>query len=120
MFKTSETERARKARCRAKNKKRYNTYNRHTRAAQRAADPEKFRAHQWKLKGMPTPTRPRPEACECCGKPPAGKLALALDHDHETNVFRGWLCANCNVGIGKLGDNIAGVLRAISYINRSK
>jgi hypothetical protein len=65
--------------------------------------------------GLPAPTRPEPTVCECCGGPPR-KNSLALDHCHETGVFRGWLCADCNLAIGALGDNSIGLLHAISYL----
>ena len=66
----------------------------------------------------PEPTRPRPAVCENCKKPEQGKR-LALDHDHETGVFRGWLCSNCNSGLGKLGDSIAALNRMIRYLRRA-
>tara|TARA_R100000742_G_C4257386_1_gene75248 strand:+ start:391 stop:546 length:156 start_codon:yes stop_codon:yes gene_type:complete len=31
-------------------------------------------------------------------------------------AYRGWLCSNCNTGIGKLGDNIEGVQKAVDYL----
>lgn len=68
-----------------------------------------------KKRGLPEPTRPCPLVCECCGKPP-GKAALALDHDHTTGKFRGWLCHGCNLGIGRLGDSAEGVQRALTYL----
>lgn len=67
--------------------------------------------------GMPEPTRPEPTLCECCGKHP-GKRGIHLDHCHKTGKFRGWLCVNCNTGIGKLGDSIEGLLTAIAYLSR--
>jgi|SRR5271155_197318 len=63
------------------------------------------------------PTRPMPDRCECCGRLPMGQPSLALDHCHSTGVFRGWICMNCNQGIGKLGDNLDGVLRAARYLS---
>ena len=36
-----------------------------------------------------------------------------LDHDHETGTFRGWVDHLCNQGIGKLGDNLEGVLELL-------
>jgi len=40
--------------------------------------------------------------CALCGKSQAEfKRRLALDHDHETNRWRGLLCARCNSEIGK-------------------
>jgi hypothetical protein len=65
-------------------------------------------------RGIPAPTRPAPDRCECCGKP--DKRHLNADHDKTTGLFRGWLCFACNVGIGKLGDNYDGVLRALRYL----
>jgi len=62
--------------------------------------------------------RPCPMVCECCGQSP-GKCALALDHNHDTGEFRGWLCSNCNLGLGRLGDNLPGVDRARAYLERA-
>jgi len=55
-------------------------------------------------------------ACACCGKT---DKKLTWDHDHETLKERGWICTNCNLGIGKLGDNIEGVLKAYNYLIRT-
>jgi hypothetical protein len=55
----------------------------------------------------------KPSICECCKQPP---LKWALDHDHEDNSFRGWLCERCNTGIGSLGDNLEGVTNAMNYL----
>jgi hypothetical protein len=44
---------------------------------------------------------------------------LACDHDHQTGEFRGWLCKNCNTGLGLLGDSIAGVRSMLAYLTRS-
>lgn len=70
--------------------------------------------------GVTTPIRPAPldNRCECCGQVDM-KRQLALDHDHVTGAFRGWLCNLCNMGIGQLGDNLAGVSLAVSYLTRS-
>lgn len=69
--------------------------------------------------GLPEPTRPVGLNCECCGTPRSAlKRELHLDHNHETGAFRGWLCGRCNVGIGMLGDNVAGLQRAIAYLER--
>lgn len=83
-------------------------------------DPEKVksaqRAQYAKRHGVPEPTRAMPHNCECCGRHVA--TALMRDHDHVTGVFRGWLCKNCNVGIGNLGDSIESVRRAVAYLQR--
>jgi hypothetical protein len=67
---------------------------------------------------LPGYSRPCPPHCELCGKPPSGR-ALCLDHDHETGKFRGWLCDRCNVSLGALGDNEAGLQRALQYLHRA-
>ena len=54
---------------------------------------------------------PNDAPCECCGH----LSRLFLDHCHSTGGFRGYLCQQCNVGLGNLGDNQAGLLRAIRY-----
>jgi hypothetical protein len=69
---------------------------------------------------------PKPELCDCCG---IGIEELKrrgdnreyggfqLDHDHKTGKFRGWICHNCNQGIGKLGDDLEGICRAALYLS---
>jgi hypothetical protein len=83
------------------------------------ANKEKLRAKNRRLRGIPEPTRPEPATCENCSQPSA-RPHLDVDHDHETGGFRGWLCSNCNTGIGKLGDNETGLLRALDYLRRAK
>ena len=45
---------------------------------------------------------------------------LQFDHCHKTEKHRGWLCRPCNAGIGQLGDDIAGLERAINYLKRTE
>lgn len=78
------------------------------------ANPEKKRLSDRRTKGLPDPTRPAPSCCECCGR--TQERHLELDHCHETGKFRGWLCIQCNTGIGKLGDNVEALERAIAYL----
>lgn len=47
------------------------------------------------------------------------KIALALDHDHETGMYRGLLCNNCNHLLGCALDNKATLQAAIDYLNRN-
>lgn len=59
--------------------------------------------------------------CEICSRAQgsgAGKV-LGADHDHDTMVFRGIICGNCNRGIGLLGDNIEGLKNALAYLQRA-
>jgi hypothetical protein len=58
--------------------------------------------------------RPRPLHCEVCGS--SGRICL--DHDHETNQFKGWLCDRCNVAVAMARDNPE-ILRALAdYVER--
>ena len=61
----------------------------------------------------------KPTKCDCCGVEENGKL-LHLDHCYKTEKFRGWICMNCNSGIGKLGDNLTGVKKALDYLTKAE
>ena len=39
-----------------------------------------------------------------------------LDHCHETESFRGWLCHKCNRALGGFNDDIEMLLRAKKYL----
>jgi hypothetical protein len=56
-----------------------------------------------------------PERCELCER--IGPVHC--DHDHRTGEFRGWLCRMCNTALGGLGDDVAGLTRAIAYLQRA-
>lgn len=53
--------------------------------------------------------------CAICLGRPGGKR-LAIDHNHETDVIRGLLCANCNQGLGHFMDNPTFLNRAKQYL----
>ena len=59
--------------------------------------------------------RPSP-SCEICHR--VGQVVL--DHDHATGEFRGWLCKECNTGLGNLGDDVASLRRALAYLERAR
>lgn len=55
--------------------------------------------------------------CACCGtKKCSAGLPFCVDHDHNTGEVRGLLCQACNTSIGKLGDTIEGVRKALDYL----
>ena len=54
-------------------------------------------------------------SCHCCGRK---SESLHFDHDHSTKKYRGFLCHFCNTGIGKLGDDIECVTRALRYLQK--
>jgi hypothetical protein len=71
---------------------------------------------------------PKEHSCEICGKsdadlrPRLNKHGTQLsnwflDHDHLSGKFRGYLCMNCNLGLGKFMDDPEILSQAISYLN---
>jgi hypothetical protein len=72
----------------------------------------KHQRNYYKLRKKQT-TPPPGTPCECCG---LTNQTLCWDHCHDSLEHRGWLCANCNTAIGKLGDDIEGVLKALDYL----
>ena len=62
--------------------------------------------------------------CEICGTKPPGRV-LHRDHDHVcrkmcVNCFRGFLCPNCNTGLGMFKDNTDLLRAAIAYLDRDR
>ena len=57
-------------------------------------------------------------SCKLCSKPFESLMQkhLHIDHCHENGKVRGLLCMQCNVGLGMLGDNEAGLLKALAYV----
>lgn len=56
--------------------------------------------------------------CAICTGLPDNK-GLLVDHDHSTGDVRGLLCRPCNSGIGMLGDDLARLRSAVSYLERT-
>jgi hypothetical protein len=61
------------------------------------------------------------EVCEICGKPERASHAnnnvasrLAVDHNHQTGLFRGLLCSSCNRNLGWAENNLA---KITEYLN---
>lgn len=56
--------------------------------------------------------------CALCGASfqSLAREHLHIDHCHETGKIRGLLCMKCNVGLGMLGDNEKGLLKALRYL----
>ena len=59
-------------------------------------------------------------ACAICLKVPDDSFGLCVDHDHATDEIRGLLCNPCNRTIGVLGDDVAILERAISYLKKGR
>lgn len=78
-------------------------------------NPERIAAMARKRRGqVNSPTRKQPKLCECCKRP----NKLVEDHNHQTGLFRGWLCGSCNRGIGLLTDSVKGVEQAVLYLRK--
>lgn len=54
--------------------------------------------------------------CAICGQPCRTGRALAVDHDHTTGDVRSLLCANCNNGLGRFGDDPSLLRIAADYL----
>ena len=39
-----------------------------------------------------------------------------LDHCHKTGEIRGWVCNDCNTGMGKFKDDVSVIQRAIQWL----
>ena len=67
-----------------------------------------------KFKNLKSPDLGQP--CDCCGKPVFRNWQL--DHCHETAEFRGWLCKQCNTGIGNIGDTLESAKKVVAYLQK--
>jgi hypothetical protein len=56
--------------------------------------------------------------CAVCGGN-RGKKALAVDHDHDTNVIRGLLCDKCNLAFGFMAENPEWIRNLADYAQRA-
>jgi len=59
--------------------------------------------------------------CAICGTTKASGPTneFVVDHDHKTGKIRGLLCNHCNTGLGKLGDTVETLEKAIKYLKNS-
>ena len=57
--------------------------------------------------------------CAICQRPEAEVDGLSVDHDHGSNRARGFLCNNCNTGIGLLGEDSSRLAQAMVYVNKA-
>lgn len=62
-------------------------------------------------------SNPPPEAgpCPICGK---HTEKWVLDHCHFINVFRGYICNRCNLGLGNFNDDIKLLKNAVDYLDK--
>ena len=80
----------------------------------------KVRIRLRKEHGMP----PKDYRCPICGgneeevkgKGNTRNGPWVLDHCHETDSFRGWLCHKCNRSLGGFNDDVSLLQNAIKYL----
>lgn len=56
----------------------------------------------------------KPDGCPLCGR----SDNLRYDHDHATDEFRGWLCHQCNLGLGMFQDDPELMRRAAVWVEQ--
>jgi hypothetical protein len=82
-------------------------------AVWRAKNKDRIVANGRRAKGIPTPTKPNPGKCEV---PSCTRKATDADHNHTTGKFRGWICGQCNRGLGLFKDDVEHLRGAIKYL----
>ena len=99
-------------------------YSRQVYAAKReklaAASLNRYHQKKLRLYGLTQEEYDHLEAlgCAACGALDSGKYRLSIDHDHETGMFRGLLCSNCNTALGLLGESLERVLALGVYLEK--
>jgi hypothetical protein len=63
---------------------------------------------------------PEGTVCRLCSKPGTKSNSLVFDHHHELDVFRGYCCNRCNIGMGTLGDNMSSMCAVVRYMNETE
>jgi hypothetical protein len=53
--------------------------------------------------------------CDSCGE----ETATDVDHCHDRNVYRGWLCHGCNAAAGMLADDPARAEALAAYLRQT-
>ena len=67
------------------------------------------------MKTKKSASRPKPEQCEICG----AMGTIVFDHDHKTDLFRGWICNRCNLALGLVKDNTETLMAMINYLKQN-
>jgi hypothetical protein len=84
----------------------------------------KVRNELRKIHGMPKEDYKCPickkDESEVAGKGGLRNGAWVLDHCHDTETFRGWLCHSCNRALGGFSDSVDILKKAIIYLKKHK
>jgi hypothetical protein len=63
------------------------------------------------------PAKPADGKCECCGRT---VNKWVCDHHPNTEIFRGWVCGDCNVSSGLMGDTYHGAIKLTNYLYKRR
>lgn len=90
----------------------------------RAESPNRARASKWRDAGINVEQASLLLAqhdghCDICGTDKHDGKGWQVDHDHTTGHLRGVLCFKCNTALGKLGDSVEGLMRAVRYLEQA-
>lgn len=66
------------------------------------------------------PNAPDGTICRVCSKVGTDSNCLVFDHNHDMDVFRGYICNRCNVGFGIHGDNVPSMIKRVCYLNETE
>ena len=58
--------------------------------------------------------------CPTCGDHVTGGYNIVLDHNHKTGNIRGYICDNCNTGMGRAKDDIEILQKWIEWLKKDK
>lgn len=59
--------------------------------------------------------------CGACGSPKSNsRRGWHVDQCHRTGEIRAVLCANCNIALGHVNDDIAHLLKLVEYLRKHK
>lgn len=58
---------------------------------------------------------PHQGSCPICTQ----QKLLVYDHDHRAGSFRGWICSDCNCGLGMFKDSPQALRQAALYLEQS-
>ena len=81
----------------------------------RAYDRQRNRKKLADKYGLDVKDIPDTLACEVC----AHTERVAFDHNHNTGVFRGFLCYRCNLALGYIRDDVTTLQNLIAYLHKN-
>ena len=64
------------------------------------------------------PKKPEKLTCPTCGDVVTGNYSIVCDHDHKTGKIRGYICDNCNTGMGRAKDNVEILQNWIEWLKK--